>query len=100
MVLAKLSDVGVKTMAGAAVPVPESAMVACPVATFANTVRTPLRAPVAEGVNVTLMLQLLLIASVCPAQVSASVKSPLVVMEEIVSGEIPLLVIVMLSAAD
>ncbi len=51
LVTGKVAVVGVRTMAAAGVPVPDSMAVACPPATLPYTVSTPVRAPVEAGAN-------------------------------------------------
>lgn len=88
--MAKLRLAGDKAANGATpVPANEIGETAALLLLFNDS--DPLRLPVAEGVNVTLMVQLAPAAKVLP-QALVCVKSPLAVMADIVSGPSPLFV--------
>ena len=99
VVAGKLSDAGVSTTLAAAVAEPARAAVACPPATLPYTVSSPVRVPAALGRNTTCTLQLAPMAIAAEPQLSVSVKSPLVVMEETVSAAEPEFVTVTVIAA-
>src|SRR5476649_1771578 len=99
-VAAKVSETGVKVMAAAAVPVPESPTMAWPPEMLAKRVSWPVRAPVAVGAKLICTVQKELTARVWWAQLSVSVKSPVTMREPKVSGELPELVTVRVCAAD
>src|SRR5438132_9413887 len=92
------TEVGEMLPPGGAVPVPLKLAVCGLPAALSDTLRVPLRAPVAVGLNVTLMAQLALAARVegLKGQLLVWAKSPLLVpvmlMLAIVSAELPLLV--------
>ena len=73
----------------AVAPVPPKATVICPPAMFALMVNSPVRLPVAVGVNVTFRLQLAPAAMLEFTQVSVSVKSPLIETDVAVSAVLP-----------
>lgn len=69
-------------------PLPESAAETAPFCELLVTVSEPLRAPVVEGVKVTLIVQLAPAASVVP-QLFVCAKSPVMLIPVIVSAAVP-----------
>ena len=83
---------------GAGVPVPLKLPVCGVPAALSLMLKVPEREPVAVGVNVTLMLQLVPAANATP-QLLLCAKSPLAVMLLIVSGPVPVLLSVAVCGA-
>src|SRR5947209_3330431 len=84
--------------AGAPAPVPESAMLCGLPASLSVMVTAPVRAPVAVGVNVTVMAQFAPAASDAP-QVVVRAKSPVAAMPVMVRAALPVLETVTVCAA-
>ena len=72
-------------------PVPVKLAVCGPPAALSVTFSVPVRVPVFVGVNVTLILQFDLLASVVVHVVEETLKSPFAVIEILVSSALPLL---------
>ncbi len=83
-----------------AVPVPESAALCGLLGALSLICSAPLRAPSSVGVNVTLMLQFFPTANELPHVVELTAKSPVAAMLLMFSVAAPLLIRVMLFAAD
>jgi len=69
-------------------PLPDSAAETAPPCELLETVREPVRTPVADGVKLTLMVQFVAAASVVP-QLFVCAKSPVIVIAESVNGAVP-----------
>jgi hypothetical protein len=94
----KLTEGGVSTTAPAAAPVPLSAAVACPPATLAEIVSTPVSDPIAVGAYLTCTVQLPPAAIGDPTQSFVCEKSSVAATPDTTSAALPLFVAVIVCA--